>query len=306
MASNIKNTKRLEPSFLAVLGYICCFPVWTAFYLFTPAGENSCLPVSTLTMVTLFFFILSGFQQGMRFLAKGMFNPLWKSLGAHHQEKLVHQLCDIVIRTCQLVLILWWWGQSLVNVTASLDTVRCPQQAVAMMLGVQLFHAMMLHELLTMKGINKGLVVHHVVVIFSLLALTEPAIKTHISTTSDVYYYTVWLWITIGGQCMAVVSPAFIYYHLYPNLVFGQFTCYLWISVSKTLIISTCFMGMPFFVIYSNFDKMTPLTLGVISTIVSVNLLGEFSVLRINWSICGRKFRVWRNTLEYAKQKRMS
>jgi len=299
----IVEPKSVKPSFFSVIGYICCWPVWLAYY-FIPVGHTSnCLPLSTLALVTLCLFLISTSQVVMRFLAGGMFRPLWDSLSEAHREKIVHQLCDIVIRSTTLGMFFWFvlsQDQSLTTATVGIDMENCPRQTVALLLGIQYFYAMMVHELLTMKQMNKGLVVHHVVVMFSLLTLTEPSVKPYLGSA---YYFSTFGWIIIGGMCMAVVSPAFVYYHMYPDDAFGQFVCYVWVSASKTLIITTCFLFMPYYLIWQNHAKMNSFAFWVILTIASINVTSEFLVLRINIRICLRKYTAWRKTIEATKKK---
>ena len=101
---------------------------------------------------------------------------------------------------------------------------------------------------------------------------------------------------------MAVVSPAFIYYHLYPDSAIGQFYCYAWISVSKTIIIFSCFLVMPFYLIFKNFGKMNVVSFVVIFIIASVNFTSEFFVLSINFRICNTKFVAWMKTKQDEKK----
>jgi hypothetical protein len=290
----ITGSKRLRPSFLSLVGYICCWPVCVT-YCCIPGGDTSnCLPYSTLALVTLCLFLISAFQRAVRYLAKGIFYPLWESLDEFRREKIGHQLCDIVIRSTTLGVFLWIvlsQEQDLVRATVSLDMEKCPRQTVALLLGVQYFYAMMIHELLTMTNMNKGLVGHHVVVIFSLLTLTEPSVKAWVDSA---YYFSTFGWIIVGGQCMAVVSPAFVYYHLYPDHAFGQFACYAWVSASKTVIITICFLLMPYYVIWSNHDKMNLRAFWVIFLITTINVTAEFFVLRINIKISLRKYVEWK------------
>jgi len=298
----LTNSRGLKPSFFSWVGYICCWPVWLTYYFIPIGGTSNCLPLSTLALVTLCLFLISISQRLMRFLAEGMFRPLWNSASEAHREKIVHQLCDIVIRSTTLGMFLWFvfsQDQNLTSATVSIDLENCPRQTVALLLGIQYFYAMMIHELLTMKQMNKGLVVHHVVVMFSLLTLTESSANAYLGSA---YYFSTFGWIIIGGMCMAVVSPAFLYYHLYPGEAFGQFVCYLWISASKTVIITTCFLFMPYYLIWQNHAKMKPFAFWVIVTIVTVNVTSEFLVLRINIRICLRKYKIWRGAIEPTKK----
>lgn len=245
-----------------------------------------------------------------------MFQPLWDSLGENHREKIVTELWCFIVRTTQLGVFLqialsqehetgiFSWvdlshQQNITKLTLTLDMKNCPKQTVAFLLGVKYFYAMMIHDFLKLKKIHWGLIAHHVAVMCSLITLTEPALRTYVSTG---YVFNILAWIILGGQCMAAESPAFIYYHLYPNSEVGQFACYTWILASRSLIITVFFLLIPYYKIQNNFYKMSTTMFRVIFFFASVNATSELFVLWRDIMMCKRKYVALRNTKTTKKE----
>lgn len=115
---------KLKPSLISVIGYILCWPVFLAFY-FLPAGDGPyCLPVSSMTIITIGLCISTGFQLLIGYIAKGMFKPLLKFISEHHRKRIVHKLFDMMLRMIQFGLCFWIvmsQKQSVLKATVALD-----------------------------------------------------------------------------------------------------------------------------------------------------------------------------------------
>jgi len=288
--------KKLNPSLFSIFLYLFCYALQCGLH-FLPGGKaDNCLPISTLAMVTICFCVIASFKRVVEWLAKGLFHPLWQNLGKHHRGKIVMVLRDTIARVVNIS-IFWWYlnsqEQSLIKGTVKVDKENCPQQAVAFVIGIINFYAMMIHDLFTNK-MNTAYIVHHVAVILLTLAFDQPFMEDHKS--SD-YYLNTLAWLILGAQIMAVGAPGFVYYHLYPDSPIGQLASFLWITVAKTINVSVCFLVMPSYVMLSKFDKISDVTLWITFSLVLFNVLGEFYVLWISWKICQKKYLVWKNRM---------
>jgi len=242
-----------RPSFIHVIAYVLCWPLWFSIFLI-PAGENSdCLPVSAITIVTAFFCTLRGSKLLMRYLAAGMFEPFWKNLREKRREKIVWILNNIIIMLTHMVILIWYLTsqeQSMTEGTFEFNMENCPQPTVACLVSLWHLFTKMVYELLTRGAMmSKGLIAHHVFASFSILIFGEPSIANHVTNS---FFLGTFLWIVLGEICIVVVYPALIFSGLYHDSAIRQFFCYVWVLVSGLIVVALCFCVMPGFVIWSN------------------------------------------------------
>lgn len=282
-----------KPSLISVVGYILCWPVLLAFYFFPKGDGCHCLPVSNITIVTLWFGLSFSFQRFIAYLANGMLNPVWKVVSEHHRKKIVDRLFDLMLRMIQFGLCSWIFKfseHSLLKATVSLDRENCPPRTVTFFIMLHFFYAQMIYDIFT-KNLNKGKAFHHAAVIISSILLLEPSIT---SDVSSVYYMSTLASIVLGSQCVAFHYPAYILYHLYPNSPTYQFASLVWILVIKIIIVTVFFISIPIYIIWSNFNKMSDVTFWILFLIVSVHIVGELVILSIQMSVCRKKYITWK------------
>jgi len=295
---------KLKPSFYSVLGYIFLWPLWLGFF-FIPGksgdGDLNCLPVSPIAIVSASLCALHASKIYCRYLAKGLFHPLWGDLNDRHRETIIWELADFVIRTILLGIILWYifsQGQSLIDSTISIVTENCSQQIVSFYIAVNQFYAMMVYELFT-KKVSTQLKIHHVVVILSILVLGMDSIRDKVINN---YYVTIMAWIILGGQLMFVTFPGYVYYHLYPSSPFDQLVACLYLMVVKTINVSISFFVMPYWILWSNYQKMSVTSFWCVFWFTSLNFGAECSMLWRRTRIIRKKYLEWEVAKRKAKQ----